>query len=410
MIASTISKIGRKGAALFCDAVRQAYQKQFYPLGYVPALDGMRGLMTVIIVVAHVYYAYLPGVILYIDVFLAGSAYYITSLLLRDLDRQGRIDYREFYRRRFARILPPLIAMLGGYLLFRLFFAPPAISALAHCAIVLTYISNYWFIFDPAGIADLAHTWTLSVEEQFYIVWPVTFALLARRLGITWRLVIAICTIAAFVWTWRAWLAFHDVPWTRIYVSPDTRADDLMAGSALAVILKMVPPGKYPVLDRLLPRLAWPLLLYWMFVTLVFWYPNYSNSKFYYFGSFLCGAIPATITITMLIRSSKTVCHRIFENSGAVFLGHIFYGIYLWHFPILYYLMRFGLANKYVLLVGLPLSILLATLSYAYIDRHFMRLRLQRNRTVPNGSEQELAAYLIAARSPAEPALAKDAS
>ncbi|WP_044593007.1 acyltransferase, partial [Bradyrhizobium sp. LTSPM299] len=241
--------------------ILDAYRKQHYPLGYVPSLDGMRGLMTVIIVVAHVYYEYLPGVILYIDVFFAASAYYITSLLIRDIDRHGQIKYIEFYRRRFARILPPLLAMIGGYLLFRSFFAPPFSSALAHSAIVLTYVSNYWYIFDPDGIKDLVHSWTLSSEEQFYILWPITFAFLARRLGIGWSLVLAILVIAMSIWAWRIGLALHGVSWERLYFSLDTRADDLMVGSAIAVILRLVSPGDYPALDRFLPKLAVPLLL-----------------------------------------------------------------------------------------------------------------------------------------------------
>jgi peptidoglycan/LPS O-acetylase OafA/YrhL len=360
-------------------SIREAYATQYYPLGYVPALDGMRGLMTVTIVVAHVYYEYLPGVIAYIDVFFAASAYYITSLLIRDLDRHGQIQYIEFYRRRFARILPPLLAMISGYLLFRLFFSPPASAAIAHSAIVLTYVSNYWYLFDSDGIKDLVHTWTLSVEEQFYVLWPITFAFLARRLGISWSLVLAVFALAISIWGWRIGLALNGASWQRLYFCLDTRADDLMIGSAMAVVLKLVSPGDYPALDRFIPKLALPLLLYWIFITHVFWYPDTSGIKFYYFGSILCGAVPGIITLAVLIRSSDTICHRIFERPEAVFLGRIFYGIYIWHFPIMYYLRsEFDMSRKYMLLIGLPMSILLATLSYAYIDRHFMSLRTQK--------------------------------
>ncbi len=390
-----IGSLAGKAVNQLRKAILEAYQKQFYPLGYVPALDGLRGLITVTIVISHVYYSKIPGVILYIDVLFAGSSYYITSMLLRDLNRYGRINYREFYRRRFARILPPFLAMIGGYLLFRLLFVPPFSSALAHSAIALTYISNYWFIADPAGIADLAHTWTLSVEEQFYILWPITFAFLARRFGVTWRLVFVICIIAVSIWSWRAWLAFHEVPWQRVYAAFDTRADDLMAGSAMAVILQLLPPGKSAVLDRILPALAWPLLLYWIFITVFFWHPDYPSSPFYYYGSFVCGAVPGIITITMLIRSTGTICHRILERPEAVFLGHIFYGIYLWHFPIVWYLFEHNIARKYQVMIALPLSILFGTLSYAYIDRYFMRLRSQREPAAP-GLQSKVATNLKA--------------
>src|SRR5664279_781633 len=162
---AAIQRIAQKGIAPVRESIREAYQTQLYPLGYVPALDGMRGLMTLGIVMAHASYRSVPGTVLYIDVFFAASAYYITSLLLRDIGLHGRIDYRAFYRRRFARILPPLLVMLAGYLLFSWLFQPAFSPALARAAIVLSYISNYWYVFDPKSIQDLGHTWTLSTEE-----------------------------------------------------------------------------------------------------------------------------------------------------------------------------------------------------------------------------------------------------
>jgi len=331
--------------------------------------------MTLGIVVAHVSYRTVPGTVLYIDVFLAASAYYISSLLLRDIERHGQIDYGEFYQRRLARILPALIAMLAGYLLFSWLFLPPFLPALARAAIVLSYISNYWYVFDPKGIQDLGHTWTLSTEEQFYVLWPVIFACLVRRFGVTWRLVLAIGAIGAAVWAWRILLVFHGAEWSRLYTALDTRADSLMGGCAMAVVLKLVPPGKYPTLDRFWPRLAWPLLLYWVAVTFLFWSYTGPSFNYYYFGSILCGVIPGILALTMLIRSSGTICHRIFERPEAVFLGRIFYGIYLWHLPILNAMDSYGIEWRYRLLLGLPLSIAVATLSYAYLERHFLRRR-----------------------------------
>jgi peptidoglycan/LPS O-acetylase OafA/YrhL len=363
------------------DAVRDAYQKQFYPLGYIAALDGMRGLMTIGVVFAHVYYGYIHGTVLYIDVFFVASAYYITSLLIRDIERNGRIGYRDFYCRRFARIIPPVVAMVAGYLLYRWFFGPPFSTALGHAAIVLSYISNWWMIFDPKNMEDLGHTWSLSLEEQFYVLWPVTFAFLVRRMGVTWPLVASICAIGLGIWVWRVCLAHHGVHWMRMYAALDTRSDALMVGSAMAVILTLAPAGKYPIFDRCLPRLAWPLLLYWGAITVFFWSYDAPSRNYYYFGSMLCGSIPGALALVMLIRSSGTICHRIFERPEAVFLGRIFYGIYLWHYPILYFLKSY--APWVRLLIGLPLSILIATLSYAYIERHFMRQRprsLQKSR------------------------------
>ena len=85
--------------------ISEAYRKQYYPLGYSPALDGLRGLMTIGIIVAHTRYALVPGALLFMDMFFVMSGYFITSLLLRDIERHGRIRYWPFYRRRFARLV-----------------------------------------------------------------------------------------------------------------------------------------------------------------------------------------------------------------------------------------------------------------------------------------------------------------
>ena len=113
----------------------------------------------------------------------------------------------------------------------------------------------------------------------------------------------------------------------RMYTALDTRSDALMVGSAMAVILRLAPAGKYQIFDRCLPRLAWPLLLYWGAITVFFWSYDAPSRNYYYFGSMLCGSIPGALALVMLIRSSGTICHRIFERPEAVFLGRIFYGI-----------------------------------------------------------------------------------
>jgi len=339
--------------------------------------------MTLGIVVAHVSYQTVPGAALYIDFFFAASAYYITSLLLRDIEKRGRIDYRQFYLRRFARLVPPLLLLLAVYLLCNWLFLPPLLPALKRAAIVLSYTSNYWYVFDPKGIEDLGHTWTLSTEEQFYVLWPVIFACLVRRLGVTWRLALAIGAIGGAIWAWRIALVLHGAGPLRLYTALDSRADALMAGCATAVILKLVPHGQFPSLDRLWPRLAWPLLLYWVAVTFLFWPATGPSLNYYLFGSILCGAVPGLMLMTALTRSSGTIAHRIFERPEAIFLGRIFYGIYLWHLPILNFMDSYGVGWRYRLLFGLPLSVAFAVLSYAYVERYFLRRRPAASRSPP---------------------------
>jgi peptidoglycan/LPS O-acetylase OafA/YrhL len=377
------------------ETVGEAYRKQYYPLGYTPALDGLRGLMTVGIIVAHVQLWLAPGVVVFMDIFFVMSGYFITSLLLRDIQRHGGIRYGEFYRRRFARILPPFLVMVLAYLLYRSIFLPPFRDALVDALIAFTYIENWWKAFDLPGAQFMFHTWSLAIEEQFYLLWPITLALLVRIYGVRWRLVFVIGAIALAVWGWRIWLTTTTDPrFWRLYAGLDTHADALMVGCALGVALKLAPAGAYPKVGRFLPKLAWPFIV-GSLATMMFvsWGVNPPSSteviagRTFYFnvGIMVCGALPGAMLITLLLRTSGTVLHRILERPEIVFLGKIFYGMYLWHYPILKMLL-IGTPDLVRFFVGFPLTVLLATLSYAYIERHFMRVRSAPAQPVAAGS------------------------
>jgi peptidoglycan/LPS O-acetylase OafA/YrhL len=354
--------------------ITEAYQKQYYPLGYSPALDGLRGLVTLGIFVTHVRYALIPGATLGMDVFFMMSGYFITSLLLRDLSEHGRIRYWQFYRRRFARILPAFLAMVAVYLLFRWMFFPPFRAALTDALIGVTYVANWWRAFDWPGLSYMNHTWSLAIEEQFYLIWPLTFALMFRLFGLSWRLVAAIAAVALAIWAWRIWLTASGAPFWRVYNGFDTRADSLMVGCALAVLLKLVPAGAWPRFEAVLPKLAWPFLISTALV--LPFSVQFTNPWFYYVATMLFGALPGALLVMMLVRSSGTIMHRVLERPEPVFLGKIFYGMYLWHFPILFLMKDMtGAPNLVRFVVGLALTLLFATLSYAYIERHFMRVR-----------------------------------
>jgi peptidoglycan/LPS O-acetylase OafA/YrhL len=357
------------------ESIGEVYRKQYYPLGYTPALDGLRGLMTVGIILYHALnFRLIPGTVLFMDVFFVMSGYFITSLLMRDIQRDGCIRYGQFYRRRFARILPALLVMMLVYLLFRLAFVGPFRDALVEALIALSYMTNWWNAFTVTIDSYMSHTWSLAVEEQFYLLWPITFALLVRTCGVRWRLVYVIVAIALAVWGWRIGLATTGASCMRLYNGLDTHADALMFGCALGVALKLAPAGTYPKVEGFLPKLAWPCII--GSLGLIFFFPPLWTYFYYYLGSVVCGALPGAVLIVLLVRGSGTALHRILERPEIVFLGKIFYGMYLWHFPILEMMRHLtGMSTVVRLFVGFSLTILLATASYAYIERHFMRVR-----------------------------------
>lgn len=355
-------------------ALRDAYQVQHYPLGYAPGLDGLRGLMTLGIMVAHIRGALVPGAVAFMDVFFVMSGYFITGLLLRDLDRDGRINFLQFYRRRFARLLPAFALMVAVYLGFRLLFFPPFEAALVDAGMAFFYVMNWCRAFELPGVAYMSHTWSLAIEEQFYLLWPVALLFLVGRIGVGWRLVTAILSVALAVWMWRIWMTANGAPIARLYNGLDMRADALMIGCALAVSLKLLPADKMARLDPVLKKIAWPLVAFGFAVAA--FGPDYRNTFYYYFGMTFLGALPGVLLIVVLIRPLDTPAHRIFERPELVFLGRIFYSMYLWHFP-LFFIMKdlWGWPSGLRGIIGIPAVIVIATLSYTFLERRFMRRR-----------------------------------
>jgi len=362
----------------FIGSLRSAYEKQAYPLGYAPGLDGLRAVITLAVVLSHIRVKLAPGAAFSLDIFFTMSGYFITALLLRDWTQYRRIRFGAFYRRRFARILPPFVAMVAAYLAFAWLFLPDFRASLTESALALAYLTNLWRAhllpwIAPVQTPYLAHTWSLAIEEQFYLVWPCLLLLLLRGLGLGWRLLAAILILAVALWAWRILLTWQGAPSQRLYNGTDTRADALMIGCALAVWLRVAPAELHGRLARRLASAAWPLLL--LLGGAIFLFGPDSKTAFYHYaGSNLLGALPAAAVIVILIRPERTILHRVFELPWLIFLGRIFYAIYLWHFPIVAVMnWQYGLPAGVRTLIALPLIFLLSVLSYALIERHFMR-------------------------------------
>jgi peptidoglycan/LPS O-acetylase OafA/YrhL len=374
--------------------VQDTYRSQSYPLGYAPGLDGLRGAMTIGVILAHTRSALAPGAVLYMDVFFVMSGYFITSLLLRDWDRYGYIRFIPFYLRRFGRIVPPLLAMVAGYVAFAYFFLPDFSTTLNDAAVASAYVMNLaragllgWFTPERSY---LGHTWSLAIEEQFYLLWPCMFLVALRCFGASWRTFGCIVAMAFALWAWRVDLMWLGTPMQRLYNGTDTRADALLFGCALALWLHLVPRDSRGGLYRVLTALAWPLAIVIVVLNVVpmtwgvtgdfYWE---SSPVYYYGGSVLCGVLPGIALVLILTGPSRTVLHFVFEQPILVFVGRIFYAIYLWHLPIFTIMQwHYRLRTPWVIGVGYPLVLLLALLSYVLIERHFMR-SAKRTRPAP---------------------------
>lgn len=344
-----------------------------YPLGYMAGLDGARGLLTLGVLLAHTRMALFSGAMVYMDVFFTMSGFLITSLLVKDFQKRGRISLKNFYLRRFMRLYPALTAMVVVFLALSWFLSDRFDILLTEALVTWFYLMDYGRALGQIPVYYTGHTWSLAVEEQFYLLWPLVFIGLLRFSGLSARTACVIFAVALLFWGWRIWLTYNGASIDHLYNAFDTRADALLIGCALAVLLKVIDIADHPLIWRSCAFAMMPLALGLVAAGFTM-DPNY---RWYYYVSPLFGAFPAVIAIIGLLHPKRNLMHAIQEHPIPVFIGRICYGLYIWHFPIFTWIEGWARHYRYgmILLIGWPLTFAVATLSFYLIERPFMRAR-----------------------------------
>jgi peptidoglycan/LPS O-acetylase OafA/YrhL len=353
---------------------------------YLPVVDGLRALSILAVLLYHDD-SLLQGGFLGVDVFFVLSGFLITSLLFDEWRRHERIDLRAFYLRRALRLFPALFLLLAVSAAFALAF--PSASQSPHLLdgvkYSLLYVSNWASSGDPMRFGPLGHTWSLSVEEQFYAIWPVLLiGLLALTRGKR-SLAVGIALLAVASAAWRALLfTWGSTPW-RLYTGTDSRADSLFVGAAVAIAMVggYLPRVRRPALARAVALLAAGVLTALMFTTRLEW-------PVYYQGGFLLVSVAVGVLLVVLLSDPNWALARLLSARPIVWVGRLSYSLYLWHYPIFGFVKadRLGLGVRTVEVLRLVLAFGAAVGSYYLVERPLLRWKksIGARRAAPAGA------------------------
>ena len=306
-------------------------------MGYQPALDGLRALSVIAVILYHADVSWLPGGFLGVEVFFVVSGFLITSLMLEERAASGRVNLRTFWIRRARRLLPALFVMLLALAIAVATFATDSAPDFRRDVVpALLYVSNWWQIwfvetpyFAASDLPVLRHLWSLAVEEQWYLVWPLVFIALAKLPGRMASAIAVFLGVGAAVATAVLWLPDSESRTNFLYLSTPTRASGLLLGAALALWWRRggsVRRWLTVMLDITALGLLGVLGLAAATV--------YVNDESLYRGWLAATSVISVVLIVVAVRPSQSLLRKALGSLPLAAIGRRSYGLYLWHWPI----------------------------------------------------------------------------
>ena len=346
----------------------------FVRLGYRPALDGVRGIAILAVLAVNSLLPFFPGGFIGVDIFFVLSGFLITSLLMDEWSSSGGISLKRFYARRALRLLPALFVMLIGSCLYGLLFQSREMATVTwrEAFWVVFYFAN-WMLTTRHEVGSLDHCWSLSVEEQFYLIWPILLSGLLRLRVKRERILLVLLIGIVISFAWRAFLWFHGAHYLRLYYGSDTRADALLIGCLVGTLFSMGHLHSSGTALRVTALLGVAFLLgIGMFMT--------HDNAFLYQGGFTLVALAAAALIAETMQTRNNLAARILSVAPLVWIGRISYSLYLWHYPVFHALRveRFhslGWSPLLVHAIRFAAVFAVACSSFYLVERPFLRLK-----------------------------------
>ena len=310
---------------------------------YIPAIDGLRAVAVIAVMLYHLGVSWIPGGFLGVDLFFVISGYVITRLLLDSIQRSGGLDLRAFYKSRLRRLLPPLVFMIVTTTLFIGVWAPDTIKRLlTDTPFALTGMMNWWLVFEQQDYFEsigrpplLQHTWSLAVEAQFYLVWPLILLLVLRQLG---RKVIPVAALTIAIGSGIALLLVSlridsnsSQSVSHVYFGTDTHSIGLFLGAALAV--NWIPQNlKVDIAKRAQDVIDAIGVFGFLGILACFLFINESNPTLYKIAFPLAGIFGCAIVMSIVHPASRFA--PLLQGKAILWIGERSYAIYLWHWIV----------------------------------------------------------------------------
>ena len=354
---------------------------------YIPGLDGLRAMAVLAVIAYHSEFESITGGFLGVEVFFVISGYLITALLLDEYDSNNTIDLRKFWIRRARRLLPALLVYVCGAVALAYALADDVIPSKGELLSTLGYVYNWFGIFQEISYTEVFerknffhHLWSLAVEEQFYLVWPVILLVfqkyLNKRLTIT---LVVIGIVASSLMMWVLYEPFEDP--LRVYYGTDTRAAALLIGVLLAYLWRPWRAKSAKLFSEIAEKGY--LFVGLIALALLFWANTHytllmPSSDELFRGGFLITSLVTAGVIASIV-TPNSYLNSFLGITPLVWIGKRSYGLYLWHWPV-FQLTRervdVDLTGWELFGVRMFITLVLVEISYQYIERPIREQRM----------------------------------
>jgi peptidoglycan/LPS O-acetylase OafA/YrhL len=345
-------------------------------LGYQPALDGLRALSIIAVILYHADIQWIPGGFLGVEVFFVVSGYLITALLIEERESFGRISLKMFWVRRARRLLPALFAMLAATAFVVAFYAQDSAPDFRRDVFpAVGYVSNWWQIyfvdapyFAASALPVLRHLWSLAVEEQWYLLWPLLFAWVIAHKRIHSRISGVMCVLGAgaiMAFTAARFVADDEMRINVLYLSTFTRSSGLLLGAAVAFLWRpwMRNDLRAPKIRRVSAELI-ALLAVGVLGILIATQHVFDESLYHW--ALALTSFASACVVAVVVRPGNTWMKELLSIPGLVEIGRRSYGLYLWHWPI--FVVVGARENGVRLAVALTITVVVNEFSYVFIE------------------------------------------